>query len=170
MEPDTTAAPQSGTITVEVAAKLLMVSTERVRQLAKDGYIQRPAKNTYPLVGVVQGYIRFLKDEERRTSKSASANRVADARAREIELRTAERANELIETDEALAVLDDLLGTCKAEMAGIPARITRDVSLRRKIKTEIDDAFLRASARFEQSASALRTSGEASAPVPEDAA
>ena len=153
---ETTAPTQAGLITVETAAKLLMVSPVRVRQLVKDGYIPKPSRNSYPLVGVVQGYIRFLKDEERRTSKTATANRVGEARAVEIELRTAERAHRLIETDEAIAVVDDILGTFKAEMAGIPARVTRDVALRRKLKTEIDGAFTRATARFEQSASAVR--------------
>jgi hypothetical protein len=168
--PDTTSPSQAGLISVETASKLLMISPVRVRQLVSEGYIPKASRNSYPLVGLVQGYIRFLKDEERRTSKSATANRVGEARAAEIELRTAERANRLIETDEALDVMDDLLATYKAEMAGIPARVTRDVTLRRKIKTELDDAFLRASARFEQSASAIRTSGAAIPADAEDAA
>lgn len=68
--------PQAGTITTAQAARLLMLSDERIRQLVKDGYIPRVAQGRFNLVAVVQGYIRFLKDEERRSSKSAADNRV----------------------------------------------------------------------------------------------
>ena len=167
---ETTGPPQAGLITVETASKLLMVSPVRVRQLVSGGYIPKASRNSYPLVGVVQGYVRFLKDEERRTSKSATANRVGEARAAEIELRTAERANRVIDTEEAIAAVDEMIGAIKWGMTGLPARVTRDVALRRKLKMEIDGVFQRASERFEQSASSLRTSGGASTPDAEDAA
>jgi hypothetical protein len=38
---------------------------------------------------VVQGHIRYQQDENRRASKSASASRVQDARAQQIEMQTA---------------------------------------------------------------------------------
>jgi hypothetical protein len=44
------------------------------------------------LVGAVQGYLRYLKGDERRSAKSAADSRVRDARALEIELRIAERS------------------------------------------------------------------------------
>ena len=61
----------ASTITAEQAGALLMISQQRVRQLVRDGYIPRTARDAYPLVGVVQGYLRFLRDDERRSAKSA---------------------------------------------------------------------------------------------------
>jgi predicted transcriptional regulator of viral defense system len=62
----------AGTISADVAAKLLMVTPEWIRRLSKDGWIAKTERGRYRVVDVVQGYIRFLKDEARRSSKTAS--------------------------------------------------------------------------------------------------
>lgn len=64
-------AGQTGTISGEQAARLLMISAERVRRLVNAEYITRAGVGRYPMVGVLQGYIRFLKNEERRTADRA---------------------------------------------------------------------------------------------------
>lgn len=124
-------------ITLEVAARLLMISVERVRQLSKSGYIDRPKPGRTTVVSAVQGYIRFLKDEERKNTKSDASNRVADARAAEIELRTAERRRDLISQEEAIAAMDLVVGKVTETLSGLPARITRDLVLRRKIEAAV---------------------------------
>jgi len=132
---------KAGLIELEMAARLLMVSGERVRQLVKAGYIAKPAaRGRYNLVAVVQGYIRFLKDEERRTSKSAADSRVRDARAREIEMRNDERMRKLIPAEDATAALDYLAGQVGEALGSIPARVTRDIELRRTIEAEVNAA------------------------------
>src|SRR6266540_4102737 len=77
-------------LNTEQAAKLLMVSPAWVRRLAKDGWISKVDGRHFRLVDVVQGHIRFMRDEKRRSNKTASACRVQEARAREIEIRTLE--------------------------------------------------------------------------------
>lgn len=52
----------AGTITIDVAAKLLMVTPEWVRRLAKEGWIAKTERGRYRVVDVVQGYVRFLSD------------------------------------------------------------------------------------------------------------
>jgi hypothetical protein len=155
-------------IPIAEAAKLLMVTDVWVRQLAKQGYITIPERGKVSRVGAVQGYIRSLKDEERRSSKSAAASRVQIARAREIELRTAEREKFLIRTDEAMAVLDEIVGSLVSEASGIPARVTADIELRNKIETALHDLFARASDRLNERASAVRESSDADQAEPED--
>jgi len=71
----------SGTIPVDVAAKLLMVTLEWVRRLTKDGWISKTDRGRYRVVDVAQGYIRFLKDEARRC-RGASRQAGAADRAR----------------------------------------------------------------------------------------
>ena len=83
----------------------------------------------------VQGYIKFLKDEERRWSKSEVASRVQEARASEIEQRTARDGKTLIHRDELFAVVDEILGGLKSDLYGLPARVTRDMEQRRQIET-----------------------------------
>ena len=129
-------------LTTDQAAKLLMKSGERIRQLAKEGWIERqgpPGNARYYLLDVVQGYIRFRDDEDRRQTKSAAASRVSDARAREIELRNAQREARMIETDEALAAIDALVGLFLTLLSGLAARCTRDLQVRRVIEGAVFD-------------------------------
>jgi hypothetical protein len=68
-------AEQSGLIPIGHAARLLMISEERIRQLQKqDTYTRRTSAAWYSFVGAVQGYLRYLKDDERRSAKSAGDN------------------------------------------------------------------------------------------------
>ena len=138
-----TPSAQDGLISTEVAGRLLMISAERVRQLIKAEYIARGAGGKIALVAAVQGYIKFLKDEDRRSSKSASDSRVRDARAAEIELRVAERRRVLIEMDEAIAASDKIVAVVRAEIVGLPARATRDMDVRRVIEKEAHESLKR---------------------------
>ena len=64
---------QSGLIPIGQAARLLMISEERIRQLVKQGYVPKSEKRGYvQLVGSVQGYLKYLKEDERRSTKSAA--------------------------------------------------------------------------------------------------
>lgn len=152
--------PQAGMISISQAARLLMISDERVRQLVKAGYIPKAARNTYPLVGVVQGYIRSIKDEQKTSSRTVAENKVRDARAEEIAIRIAEKMRELIPLDDALAVIDKVLAIVVAELTGLPARVTRDVPTRRLIEKELDASRNRMAAAFRSSAATLREGGD----------
>ena len=145
-------------IPLETAARLLMISAERVRQLIKDGYIPRPVPGRTTLVGAVQGYIRFRDDADRRATKSASANRVTDARASEIELRLAERRREVIPREEAEAANAFVVGLVNEELNGLPARLTRDVPTRRKYEAEVDGSKARIAKALADAAEHLETS------------
>jgi hypothetical protein len=78
------------------AAKELDLCSERIRQLIRDGLIDRGPRGKVSMISAYRGLVKFLRDDSRRTSKSASASRVQDARSREIELRTAEREGQLL--------------------------------------------------------------------------
>jgi len=153
-------AEPSGLIPIGQAARLLMISDERIRQLQKQGYIPRALKRgVVPLVGAVQGYLRYLREDGRQSTKSAAANRVTDARTREIELRIAERQRDLIPQDDARAVIGEMAAMVKAEFVGLPARVTRDLDLRRTLEQEVDASFARLAASAERARSALGTGG-----------
>lgn len=139
-------------VTLDVAAQLIMVTPRWVQKLTKDGWIPKSERGRYSLIGVVQGYINFLKDEARRASKSAADSRVRDARAREIELRVARQQADLIPYAEHVAILDEILGHIRAEMEGAPARITRDLGIRDELKGVIHGSLDKASRRLQQAA------------------
>lgn len=131
---------QGDLITLEVAGRLLMIGPERVRQLIKAGYIQRPKPGYTTVVSAVQGYIRFLKDDARKNTKSEAASRAVDARAQEIELRIAERKREVIPREDAELAMDLVVGEVNKVFTGLPARITRDVRLRREVEARLNEA------------------------------
>lgn len=145
------------TIPIEQAAALLMVTTQWVRDLAKKGYITKVERGRVPLVGAVQGYIRFLKDEDRRASKTAALSEVQRERAKEIALRNARAAGELIQIELVDTVFADVLGTYRAELAGLSAEFTRDLTERDRLDALLNDKIARAKARFERRRDALRS-------------
>ncbi|MDD7973195.1 hypothetical protein [Roseinatronobacter alkalisoli] len=140
-------------IQTSAAARLLMISAERVRQLIKDGYIPRGSQRGHVhLVGAVQGYLKFRDDADRRANKSAADSRVRDARAKEIELRNSVRLRELIPVDEATEIIDEYFAAVVSELDGMAARITRDMPMRRKIEAEIRAARSRMGDRMMEAA------------------
>lgn len=143
---------EAGTISADQAARLIKCTTQWLRQLVKNGYITPVGKARYNLVNVVHGYIDHLKDDERRTSKSAAENEVRAERAREIKMRNDERQRLVIPVEEATEAMDYLVGKVRTVLSGIPATASRDLDLRRKIEAacnagqkEIGDAALAAS-------------------------
>ena len=78
------------------------------------------------LVGAVQGYLKYLKEDERRSTRSAADSRVRDARALEIELRIAERTRDLIPLEDALTDMAELAGLLTQAVPKTAQRGTED--------------------------------------------
>ena len=161
-------AGEAGLISTQVACQLLMMTRQRLGQLAADGWITRLAQGQWRTVDVVQGYIRFLRDEGRRTTKHAADSRVRDARAHEIEVRTAERLGKLVAVEEFDAMIDGICGVTRAELSGLPARVTRDLVVRRAIEREIHGALKRIADTAESIAERLESGRPIDAPLPDD--
>lgn len=127
------------TVTLAEAMALLQLSKQRLGQLVKDGWIKRPpSRGRYCLADVVQGYIRFLRDDARRSSKSAAHSRLQDVRVRKEELAIAERERELMPTADAIDTIDGLVGIVVSCANAIPARFSRDAETRSVLQREID--------------------------------
>ncbi|MBX9740504.1 MAG: hypothetical protein K2X62_10540 [Beijerinckiaceae bacterium] len=162
--PDVSAQQRQVLLTTAQAGALLELSAERIRQLIGAGYIEKHGKDQVPLVSAVRGYIRFLKDDERKASRTAAVSRVQIARAREIEFKIAEREHRLIDIAEHEDLFAEAFGSIRSGLAGVPARVTRDVELRRRIEAGIDDVLRRAADRFEEGTANLKASGADIAP------
>jgi hypothetical protein len=147
------------------AAKLIGKSTIWLAKLVADGFVKPGDKqgreNVYKPADVAQGFARYLTDEQRRSSKSATLSAVQAARACEIEMRIAREDHKLIDLDEALAVLDEIVGGLRADFSGLAASVTRDSALRSIIEEKVDEIFQRHADGLNQKAKALRTSGAA---------
>jgi hypothetical protein len=148
-----------GTIGVEAAAEWIGVSAGRVSQLVKLGWITKTANGRYLLGNVVKGFIAFLRDEQRLASRTEAAAELTRQKAAALALRTAKEAGELCDVADALGTVDEIVGKLRADLAGLPARLTRDLEMRRRLDSEIDAIFGEASVRYEREAERLR--GEA---------
>ena len=73
---------EAGVVASETAAKLLMMSERHLRRLVADGWVTKTADDKYTVVGCVQGYIRYLKDEARRGNQTDAKTYVSEVRAR----------------------------------------------------------------------------------------
>jgi phage terminase Nu1 subunit (DNA packaging protein) len=113
-------------LTATETGALLGVTRQYVGQLADQGVLVRE-DGKYRLGKTVTAYIGFLKSEARQATRSAAESRVRDARAAEIELRTARQANKLCETEEMIAAMQEILGKFVSRLTGIPAQSSRDL-------------------------------------------
>lgn len=128
----------------EAIAQLLGVSTRRLQQLAAEGFIPKGAeRGTYPLVGSVQGYIRYLKESSRESNRSSEHQRLARAQAVKVEMENYKRAGESILREDVHELLATIMNTLVAELEGIPGRtageyasITDPAEIRRRQQDE----------------------------------
>jgi hypothetical protein len=142
------------------ASRHLLLTREMVRRLVAERIIERRADGSFDLDQARQAYIRHLRD--RRSDRGAAEAALQLAKAREIELRTAERARELIEFDEACAALDDIVGGIVSELVGLPAAATRDLTMRKHLENLINGIRQRTADRIGRQAESLRSTGAAS--------
>jgi hypothetical protein len=150
----------AGIVTLEQAGKLLEIGPERIKVLMRQGYIARDKPGRVSLVSAVRGYIRSVKEAASRTTKTSADSRVRDARAKEIEMRNSVRLRELIPIEDATAALDFLVGTVRERMNSIPARVTRDIELRRKIEAEVNAAQVQIAEALRAATGVARKGGD----------
>lgn len=122
------------------AAEMLGMTLQRLRQLVKDGFIEVEGRNQYRVDKVSLGYVKFLKDEERRTSKSAGASAISMKKAELVDVQIEERVGDLKRQaiEQALLAVDAVIGPLKSDMYAIAPRVTRDLALRKKIEAEVE--------------------------------
>lgn len=128
--------------TAAVIAKLLMITTRRVQQLAQEGVIPKAEHGAYPLVASVQGYIRFLQTRDRQGAKRLDEDarlRAAQADLRQLEL--AKARSELVTVASAESVLTSVGGAMRSRLATLSSRMAgvlvgRSVG---QIKQALDD-------------------------------
>ena len=122
-----------------VAAQLLQVTRSRVEGLRDEGVLKRQGSTHnyyYPITDLFIDYTNFIKRDAKRPT--ASAERVRNAKAREIELRAAERSGRLIDVEEAEARLVQFAGKIRSMHVALSSRVTRDLNLRKIIDREIN--------------------------------
>jgi hypothetical protein len=156
---------QAGTATTQELAAVLEISGTRIQQLANEGWYKSIGKNRWNRDEVYRGYLKFLRADDRRSTKSAGEFRLRDAKAKVVEMQLAERARDLIRYDEAETALETVVGVVRTEMGGVGARVTRDLVMRRAIEKAINDGLTRVVERLAAEVAALKTGDGAAGAV-----
>jgi hypothetical protein len=116
----------------------------RISQFVAEGWLKTTGRKAqYSWFDANQGYVRYLRDEDRKTSKSAADTRMRDAKAREIEVRTQQRLSRLVPLEVYEEMIDNITGVVRSEFAGLAAACTRDLVLRRIIEREVNGRLRR---------------------------
>jgi hypothetical protein len=144
-------------VTAGVLAEHLGLTPERIRQLAKQGVLERNARSTYECSKAVQSYVAWRIAAAERAGEGTSADALRARREQEIAQRMAVRDRDLIRLDDALEEVDAIVGALLAFVSGLPAQITGDPRERQRIELIIDKGRLRLSDRFAKSREAVRT-------------
>ena len=85
-------------------------------------------------------YLRWLRAPERRTQRSKVDADFIKAKTELIAIRVREKKRELMETEEAIADMEQLIGIVLTEMSSMPALIGgADLQLRRKVEKAVFD-------------------------------
>lgn len=114
------------TYSVDIIAKLLMLTPRRVQQLANDGVFPKGERGKYELVPTVQGYIKFLKDRaiggDVQGDDSEHKRRLMKARADIAEMEAERMAGELVPVDAVEKTWTDIVARFRARMLAVPPK------------------------------------------------
>lgn len=145
-------------ISVKMLARIFEISERRVQQLAELGVFEKVRHGRYKLDGAGRAYADYLvKSEiERRFDDSSAKEQVEIERARKLKLENDTRENILIETPIAIAAIDLIVGQLRTDLAGVPARASEDVAIRRRVEDAINDVLEALADRFAKAGAALR--------------
>jgi hypothetical protein len=105
--------------------------------LVADRIISKLPNGRYDLDKVRVAYITHLRRARRTSPATTSQAEFQAAKARDLQIKNAIREGTLMETEDALAIVDELVGMMVMSLAAMPARITRDMGVRREIEAEI---------------------------------
>jgi hypothetical protein len=151
-------------LTGSQCANIAGVSAVAVGNLEKAGWFKRDDTGFFEAVAFIRGWSAY-KDELRRRAgtKQDAASRIQEARATEIELRTARDAGELTEMSTAIALVQSIAGETRAVFGALPTRFTRDLEMRAKLETMVNEGFNQIADKLEKEMAALACSDGASA-------
>lgn len=145
------------TATTAELAQTWGVTKQFIGQLVDQGWFKplEGHRGVFNAADAHNGFIRYLRDEGRRTTKSAADSRVRDARAQEIEMRVSLRSGDLMKRAEHVETLDEVIGFFRSELSGLPARLSRDLQERGRIEQALNDILDRIAALAAKSARTL---------------
>jgi hypothetical protein len=99
------------------------VGGDRLAQLEASGVNKRSARDQWPALDTLSALVRYYRSDTRRAAKSEAEAAFRDAKMAEVRQRMAERARELIRTDDAMEAMEVTLARVIIGLLSLSARI-----------------------------------------------
>jgi hypothetical protein len=148
---------QKSGVSAQAMALHLGMARPSLDVLLADRIIEKLPNGRFDIDATRVKYIQHLR-RARRTSPETTARAAYDqAKAHDLAVRSAIRDGTLMETDEAMAIIDELMGILLTGLSGMAARITRDMEVRRAIDREVYNLRQALADKCAQRAAALET-------------
>lgn len=144
------------TTLIAALAELFGVTTRQTRNLLEGAKVKPLSRGSWPLAAAVRAVLGHAREAREPDALAAARARVLNAKAQAQEIALARQERELIPIEDANFVMDELVATVRGELDGLPARITRDIELRRKIEAELHAAQKRMVAKLKDAAAEIR--------------
>ena len=149
------------TVSTAEICELTGFTKQYLHTLEHDGIVSRIGRDQWQLASTIRSLITYLRSENRRGPRGVAHARLADMKAKTLAIRLQREANELVPYDQVCEAIDLIVGSLVSTLTSVPARCTRDLSLRRIIEGEIDAARVAACAEYKRHAESLRNTGKA---------
>ena len=157
-------------VSTKAAAEILALTPRRLQQLVSEGALASAGRGRFRLGPLVQSYAGHLRKQLEEAREDDSDDAIRFERARKLRIENDREERLLIETEEAIATLEDIVGTIRAELSGLPVRATRDMDLRRKLEKDVAGILERTIERLGKRLAALQAGDAAFEADAEDAA
>jgi hypothetical protein len=140
-------------------ARHMFMSRQNVDALVTSGVIERRGDGKFDQAQCRRLYVKHLQSERRGNARAEADAALSRSKARMLQLKIGVAERELMQVDDALATIDVLCGLFLTKLGDMPARCTRDLTVRRaiekvtrEIRDEIADEYAKKSAEWERTA------------------
>lgn len=137
-------------VTLAEAMRLTGYTKQNLQKLIEAGHVKRSDRAKFKLIDLFGGVMTHLRSQRKTTEQTVASQRLIEARAAEIELRTAVRAGKLMETEEHLAVMQMVFGALKVAIEALPSQIARDRDQRRLAEDAVSRALRQCASNLER--------------------
>ncbi len=125
---------KSQLISLADAMSLTGFTKVTIGKLVADGFLTREGRGVFRLGDLVQAVMNHLRAQKKNAAQTVETKRIQTARAEEIEQRTRRAADQLWEQEDVFAFVDKYSWMLLRKIEGMPAALTRDLELRKKME------------------------------------
>jgi phage terminase Nu1 subunit (DNA packaging protein) len=140
-------------------ARLFGCTTRWVQKLTVQGVFKKDGRGKYLVIECIASWGQWRAESEQGSKKAEDP--VEAERVRRMRRENDEAERLLMPVEDAVAAFDTIIGSLVSDLASVPARVTEDVVVRRKIEDEINGVLAEISERCARAAGDIQAGRDA---------